>query len=151
VYAAAGGARSTTSVDLSAVYLDWARRNMERNGLREGPRHRLLRADCLRWLREAPPGGFDLIFLDPPTFSTSKRMGEGILDVQRDHLALIRGAMRLLEPDGVLVFSTNFRRFRLDRSALADLRVEDITRQTIPRDFARSPRIHACWRIARRA
>ncbi len=148
VYAAAGGAASTTSVDMSAVYLDWARRNLALNGFTDAARHHVVRADCLRWLAEAPPARFDLIFLDPPTFSTSKRMGERTLDVQRDHVGLIRAAVRLLGPAGRLIFSTNFRRFRLDRPALADLLLEDLTAATIPRDFARNPRIHACWRIA---
>jgi 23S rRNA (guanine2445-N2)-methyltransferase / 23S rRNA (guanine2069-N7)-methyltransferase len=151
VYAAAGGAASTTSVDMSAVYLDWARRNMTLNGLTDAGRHHFARADCLRWLAEAPPARFDLIFLDPPTFSTSKRMGERTLDAQRDHVALIRAAVRLLAPAGLLFFSTNFRRFRMDRPALADLVLEDLTAATIPRDFARNPKIHACWRIARRS
>jgi 23S rRNA (guanine2445-N2)-methyltransferase / 23S rRNA (guanine2069-N7)-methyltransferase len=147
VYAAAGGAAATTSVDLSAVYLDWARRNMARNGFAEGPRHRFVRADCLRWLPAPPAGAYDLIFLDPPTFSTSKRMGDDILDVQRDHVRLIRDATRLLAPDGILLFSTNFRRFTLERERLASLQLDDIAAATLPRDFARSPRIHACWRI----
>jgi 23S rRNA (guanine2445-N2)-methyltransferase / 23S rRNA (guanine2069-N7)-methyltransferase len=150
VHAAAGGAASTTSVDLSAVYLDWARRNLAANGFSAGSRHRLLRADCLRWLAEATVGAYDLVFLDPPTFSTSKRMGDRVLDVQRDHVTLIRGAVRLLARGGTLIFSTNFRRFRLDREALGDLAVTDLTAATIPPDFARSPRIHACWRIERR-
>lgn len=149
VYAAAGGAASTTSVDLSAVYLDWARRNLARNGLTDAARHRLVRGDVLRWLGDAVPGSFDLIFLDPPTFSTSKRMGEATFDVQRDHVRTIRQTMRLLAPGGVLLFSTNARRFRMDRAALADVPLDDVTAATIPRDFARSPRIHACWRITR--
>jgi len=146
VYAAAGGASSTLTVDLSRTYLDWARRNLALNGY-AGPRHSLVQADCLEWLRDpGTRGTFDLIFLDPPTFSTSKRM-RGTFDVQRDHVALIRDALRVLAPGGVLWFSNNLRRFRLDTEALADLRVEDITRATIPRDFARSPRIHKCWRF----
>jgi len=148
-YAAAGGAASTTSVDMSAVYLDWARRNLAANGFADARRHRLVRADCLRWLAEAPAAAFDLIFLDPPTFSTSKRMGERTLDVQRDHPELIRAVLRLLAPGGELIFSTNFRRFRMAQAALRGLQLEDITAATIPPDFARNPRIHACWRIRR--
>lgn len=150
VYAAGGGARSTTTVDLSNTYLDWARRNLALNGF-TGPSHRLIQADCLRWLAEAERERrrYGLIFLDPPTFSTSKRMAD-TLDVQRDHVGLIRDAVALLEPDGVLIFSNNLRRFRMDRDALADLAVEDISAQTIPKDFARNPRIHQCWRIRRR-
>lgn len=146
VCAARGGALSTTTVDMSNTYLDWARRNMALNGF-DGPAHAFVRTDCLEWLSN---GGdrrrYGLIFLDPPSFSASKRMA-GSLDVQRDHVALIRAAARLLEPGGVLVFSNNLRRFRLDREALADLDVEDITRATLPPDFARNPRIHHCWEI----
>ncbi|HXG28437.1 MAG TPA: bifunctional 23S rRNA (guanine(2069)-N(7))-methyltransferase RlmK/23S rRNA (guanine(2445)-N(2))-methyltransferase RlmL [Nevskiales bacterium] len=147
VHAALGGAAATTSVDLSRTYLDWAARNLELNGLQPGPRHRLIQADCRQWLlRER--GEYDLIFLDPPTFSNSKRM-EGVLDIQRDHVALIRAAVARLARGGVLVFSTNHRRFRLEREALADLAIEDVTRWSIPKDFARNPRIHQCWRIRR--
>lgn len=149
VYAAGGGALSTTSVDLSQTYLDWARRNLELNGF-GGAHHRLVRSDCLGWLEHQEqikrPRRFGLIFLDPPTFSTSKAMRQ-TLDVQRDHVTLIRRCMPLLERDGVLIFSNNYRRFEIDRQGLSDFRVEDITRDTIPKDFARNPRIHNCWRI----
>ncbi|GAB4346241.1 MAG: bifunctional 23S rRNA (guanine(2069)-N(7))-methyltransferase RlmK/23S rRNA (guanine(2445)-N(2))-methyltransferase RlmL [Gammaproteobacteria bacterium] len=149
VYAAAGGAVATTSVDLSRTYLEWARRNLALNGF-EGAEHRLVRADCLQWLAEARQRRrrYGLIFLDPPTFSASKRM-TAALDIQRDHVALIRQASELLEPGGVLLFSNNFRRFRMDRDALSDLHVEDLTPATIPRDFARNPRIHNCWKISK--
>ena len=147
VCAALGGAASTTTVDLSATYLDWARRNLELNGIRS-PHHTLIRADCRQWLNEAREC-YDLIFLDPPTFSNSKRLRESF-DVQRDHVGLLRETLRLLAPDGVLIFSTNHRAFRLDRDALADLRIEDWSRRTLPPDFARQPKIHHCWRIARR-
>ncbi len=154
VYAAAGKARATTSIDMSNTYLDWARRNLELNDL-AGREHQLIRADCVAWLREQASLGergprFGLVFLDPPTFSTSKRMSE-VLDVQRDHVELIRLAAALLTPEGVLIFSTNFERFRLDQPALAGLEVEDITAATIPRDFARHARIHQCFRIRPRA
>lgn len=227
-YAARGGARSTTSVDLSKTYLDWAQRNLRLNGL-DDRRHRLIQADCLDWLErasneqgadapraaaasgstaqrhaqlnhrvKAPPGDarryrpgerpfegrratptgtgprsesdrqvdrqvnrgqpqtpvrpFGLIFLDPPTFSTSKRMS-GTFDVERDHVRLILSALRLLAPDGELIFSTNKRRFRLDQASLSDatpgLLITDISAGTIPKDFARNPNIHRCWRISR--
>jgi 23S rRNA (guanine2445-N2)-methyltransferase / 23S rRNA (guanine2069-N7)-methyltransferase len=142
VYAAAGGAGSTTSVDLSRAYLEWARRNLELNGF-GGEEHSLVRADALRWLREER-GGYDLIFLDPPTFSVSASM-EGNFDVQRDHVWLLHEAARLLAPGGRLLFSNNFRKFRLDESALADFAIEDITARTIPPDFSRSPRVHQAW------
>ncbi|HEY7745645.1 MAG TPA: bifunctional 23S rRNA (guanine(2069)-N(7))-methyltransferase RlmK/23S rRNA (guanine(2445)-N(2))-methyltransferase RlmL [Desulfuromonadales bacterium] len=144
VYAAAGGARATTTVDLSQVYLDWAQRNLALNGFSGAP-HEFVRADCLEWLQRERRR-FDLIFLDPPTFSTSKRM-EATFDVQRDHIPLLRAAAGLLAPGGVLIFSNNNRRFRMDRESLPELQIEEITRQTIPRDFERNPRIHNCWRI----
>ncbi len=151
VYAAAGGARSSASVDLSNTYLDWARDNLVLNGF--GPdRHELYRADCLQWLEEQAPRGprFDLVFLDPPTFSNSKRM-EGVLDVQRDHVGMIRRSMLMLRERGRLVFSTNFTRFKLDAAALPDLQIEDLSRRTVPKDFERNARIHHCYAIERRS
>jgi 23S rRNA (guanine2445-N2)-methyltransferase / 23S rRNA (guanine2069-N7)-methyltransferase len=146
VFAAAGGARATTSVDLSRTYLDWAQRSLERNGFGDAKRHRLVQADVLAWLEERERERYDLIFLDPPTLSRSKRMARE-LDVQRDHVELIRGALLKLAPNGLLVFSTNFRKFRLDEAGLAGLAVADVTPATIPKDFARSPRIHRCFEI----
>jgi 23S rRNA (guanine2445-N2)-methyltransferase / 23S rRNA (guanine2069-N7)-methyltransferase len=145
VYAAAGGARSSVSVDLSNTYLEWAQENLRLNGL-DAPRHELVRADCLEWLERAADAGaqFDLVFLDPPTFSNSKRM-QGVLDVQRDHVGMVRRSMALLRPGGRLVFSTNYTRFRLDRDVLAQFAVEDLTAQTIPKDFERHARIHHCF------
>ena len=145
VYAAAGGARSSVSVDLSSTYLEWARDNLRLNGF-DQPLHDLQRADCLQWLETRALGGacFDLIFLDPPTFSNSKRM-TGVLDVQRDHVGMIRRALALLRAPGRLVFSTNYSRFKLDSAALADVAIEDISLQTIPKDFERNARIHRCW------
>ncbi|HEY2781962.1 MAG TPA: bifunctional 23S rRNA (guanine(2069)-N(7))-methyltransferase RlmK/23S rRNA (guanine(2445)-N(2))-methyltransferase RlmL [Steroidobacteraceae bacterium] len=145
VYAAAGGAHSTTSVDLSNTYLDWAHENLLLNGFR-GSNHELYRADCLAWLEEQEPRGprFDLIFLDPPTFSNSKRM-EGVLDVQRDHVGMIRRSLKLLRPAGRLVFSTNYTRFKLDAIALSDLSIEDVSAASIPKDFERHARIHKCF------
>jgi len=150
VYAAKGGARSTTSVDLSNTYLEWAERNFAANTMR-GERHRLLRADCREVLREqqASEQRYGLIFLDPPTFSNSASM-QGTLDVQRDHGELLRAATELLTPKGVLIFSNNFRRFRMQADVLPEHAIEDITAATLPFDFARSPRIHQCWRITRR-
>ncbi len=147
VYAAAGGACSTTTVDLSRTYLDWTRRNLELNGF-AGREHVLVQADALDWLGGAPAAGWDLVFLDPPTFSNSKRMS-GTLDVQRDHVRLLRDTVRLLAPGGLIVFSTNYTRFELDTTTLSELRVEDISRATIPKDFERSPRIHRCFLVRR--
>jgi 23S rRNA (guanine2445-N2)-methyltransferase / 23S rRNA (guanine2069-N7)-methyltransferase len=150
VFAAAGGARSTTSVDLSNTYLEWAHENLLLNGF-GGTEHELFRADCLEWLESQTVWGprFDLIFVDPPTFSNSKRM-EGVLDVQRDHVGMIRRSLKLLRPGGRLVFSTNYTRFKLDTEALADFAIEDITANTIPRDFERHAKIHSCFLVRSR-
>ena len=146
VYAASGGALATTSVDMSNTYLDWAKRNMQLNRF-DGAEHRFIRADCVEWLKRGDDGNrYGLIFLDPPSFSTSKRM-DATLDLQRDHVDLIRGAARLLEPDGVMIFSNNLRCFRMERERLENLEVEDISRATLPNDFQRNPRIHNVWRI----
>ncbi|NCC28236.1 MAG: methyltransferase domain-containing protein, partial [Gammaproteobacteria bacterium] len=148
VYAAKGGATRTTTVDMSRTYLEWARDNLALNRV-IGQDQELIQADCLRWLEEnAGQRSYDLIFLDPPSFSASKRMTE-TLDIQRDHVALIRATTRLLAPDGILIFSNNLRRFRLYSEDLADLHIEDIGPETIPRDFARNLRIHHCWRISK--
>jgi 23S rRNA (guanine2445-N2)-methyltransferase / 23S rRNA (guanine2069-N7)-methyltransferase len=149
VYAAAGGAARSISVDLSNSYLDWAARNFRLNALAED-RHQLVRADCREWLIEAAQRGlaFELIFLDPPTFSNSKRM-EGVLDTQRDHAALISACMRLLAPRGLLVFSTNAQRFRLDPAIEQNWAVTDVSAVTIPFDFKRNARIHRCYELRR--
>lgn len=149
VHAALGGAASTTTVDMSRTYLDWAERNLTLNGA-SGNRHELIQADVLHWLPQNRKLRYGLIFLDPPTFSRSKRMTDD-LDIQRDHVALIQDAAALLEPGGILIFSTNHQRFKLDRTAIAGLTIDDITRKTIPKDFERSPRIHQCFRITRAA
>jgi 23S rRNA (guanine2445-N2)-methyltransferase / 23S rRNA (guanine2069-N7)-methyltransferase len=145
VHAAAGGARSTTSVDLSATYLEWATRNLLLNGF-SGTQHRLVQADVLAWLAHER-GEYDLIFVDPPTFSNSSRSAD--FDVQRDHVRLLKLCLARLSPGGLLVFSNNARRFVLDRDALDGCVVRDITASTIPFDFARNPRIHSCYEISR--
>lgn len=144
IHAAVGGASATTSVDLSNTYLDWLRRNLELNEC-SGTEHRIVRADCTEWLDRCRDQ-YDLIFLDPPSFSNSKRM-DGNLDIQRDHAQLIRAAGRLLAPGGLLIFSTNLRRFRLDADLEADFSIEDRTAWSIPKDFERNRRIHQCWFI----
>ena len=151
VHAAAGGARASTSVDMSRTYLQWARRNLDLNGIARDP-HELIQADCRQWLEEAVAAHerYDLVFLDPPTFSNSKRM-EGVLDVSRDHGVLIDLCTQLLNRDGLLVFSTNAQRFKLD-AALSDRHeVTDISRATIAVDFERNPRIHRCFEIRPKA
>ena len=147
VQAAVGGAESTLSVDMSQTYLDWTRRNFDLNNI--DPRHHHLeRADCLKWLEDASEREqrYDLIVLDPPTFSNSKRMDD-VLDVQRDHGRMIRQCVRILAPGGTLYFSNNFRRFKMDGDVLDFLNTEDITRDTIDPDFERNSKIHNCWRI----
>jgi len=146
VHAAKGGARSTTSVDLSKTYLDWARRNLALNGFSD--KHRLEQGDVMTWLAE-DRGEYELIFIDPPTFSNSKRM-EGVFDVQRDHVELLDLAMARLARGGVLYFSNNFRKFQLDESLLARYQVEEISAQTLDPDFARNPKIHRAWRFTAR-
>ena len=150
VHAAIGGAASSVTVDMSNTYLDWARRNFVLNDIRGD--HKLVRANCAQWLVEQagakPKPQFDLIFLDPPTFSNSKKMDEAF-DIQKDHVQLIRNAAALLTPGGILYFSTNFRRFKMDKEALADWVIEDISAKMIPEDFARDAKIHYCWRISR--
>lgn len=148
VHAARGGACRTTSVDMSRTYLDWAARNLRLNGFRSD-RHDLVQADCLAWLNEQSRSGrdrYDLIFLDPPSFSNSKRMQQ-TFDVQRDHVDLLRKTAALLAPDGLLIFSNNLRRFRLDADALAEFQIRDITAETIPMDFSRNPRVHHCFEV----
>jgi 23S rRNA (guanine2445-N2)-methyltransferase / 23S rRNA (guanine2069-N7)-methyltransferase len=148
VYAAAGGARSTTTVDLSQGYLEWASRNLELNGFR-GREHVLARADAMKFLGESR-ANHGLIFVDPPTFSNSKRAAHDF-DVQRDHVALLEACGRRLRDDGVIVFSNNFQRFKLDVQALSrTFTWEDVGPASIPRDFARRPRIHGCWILRKR-
>jgi 23S rRNA (cytosine1962-C5)-methyltransferase len=144
VAAAAGGASASVTVDLSNTYLDWARRNLAANGL-DGPRHAFVREDVFAWLDAAMAAGdrFELILLDPPSFSNSKRMRE-TLDVQRDHPRLINQCLALLEPGGELYFSTNRRRFRLYEDELRPCVVSEITDRTVPEDCARH-RPHRCW------
>jgi 23S rRNA (guanine2445-N2)-methyltransferase / 23S rRNA (guanine2069-N7)-methyltransferase len=147
VYAASGGAASSVTVDLSRTYLDWAQRNLELNGL--GTRHHtFVQAEARTWLAQAAARGerYDVIFLDPPTFSNSKRM-EGVLDVRRDHPALIEECARVLSSGGLLVFSTNAQKFRLDPSLAARYAIRDISAETLPLDFERNARIHSCFEI----
>lgn len=147
VHAAVGGAATTTSVDLSATYLEWLADNLRENAI-GGTRHRIAQADAMAWL-EADGGEYDLVFCDPPTFSNSKRAGD--FDVQRDHVRLLQAGVSRLARDGVLYFSNNFRRFRLDEAQVSAFAiVEDITPATIGPDFARHARIHRCWRLRRR-
>ncbi|MHC3490832.1 bifunctional 23S rRNA (guanine(2069)-N(7))-methyltransferase RlmK/23S rRNA (guanine(2445)-N(2))-methyltransferase RlmL [Pectobacterium brasiliense] len=144
VHAGLGGARSTTTVDMSRTYLEWAEKNLRVNGL-TGRQHRLIQADCLSWLHNANEQ-FDVIFIDPPTFSNSKRMEESF-DVQRDHLALMKDLKRLLRRGGTIMFSNNKRGFQMDSAGLTalGLNAKEITAQTQSQDFARNRQIHNCW------
>ncbi|MCP5160653.1 MAG: bifunctional 23S rRNA (guanine(2069)-N(7))-methyltransferase RlmK/23S rRNA (guanine(2445)-N(2))-methyltransferase RlmL [Hahellaceae bacterium] len=174
-----GGAVASTSVDMSKTYLDWARDNLALNGFDE-KNHAFVQMDCMRWLDEAlgesevkaepaspyrskqkngssarPAVGkkipkYDLIFLDPPTFSNSKRM-EGVLDIQRDHAGMITKVMKLLDAKGVLIFSNNHRKFKLDPELHVDFQIEDISDKTIDQDFQRNQKIHRCWSIRHKA
>lgn len=147
VQAALAGATSSLSIDMSNTYLDWAQRNFDLNSLRAG-KHKLLRADCLKWL-EVEGEQYDVIFLDPPTFSNSKKM-DAVLDIQRDHGDLIRACMAKLASGGTLVFSNNFRKFKMDELTLRQFDCENITPKTLDVDFERNPRIHNVWLITRR-
>ena len=170
IHAARGGAASTATVDLSATYLGWAKMNLALNGY-GGPAHGVIQEDCLQWLerggregsdqkggaRGQKTGGYqqrsggerhasryDLIFVDPPTFSNTKKENR-VFDVQRDHVRLLELAMQLLAPGGLLIFSTNFRKFVLDESLGQRFSILDISRESIPFDFERNSRIHQCW------
>ncbi len=147
VYAAAGGAERTLSVDLSNTYCRWARRNLELNGPFPG-RHEVIAMDVFQYLEEAQKKRevFDIIVLDPPTFSNSKKM-EGVLDIQRDYSSMIQSCLKILHPGGKIIFSNNFRKFSFDKKSLpAGLLIDEITPRSIPEDF-RNTKIHRCWII----
>ena len=144
VHAAMGGAAGTMTVDLSATYLHWTKMNFALNGLSE-LRNRVEKADCLQWLEENT-GTFDLIFIDPPTFSNTKKDNR-VFDVQKDHRRLIELAMAHLAPGGLLIFSTNYRRFNLDERLLTFYDIKDISQESVPFDFSRNKKIHKCWEV----
>jgi len=144
VQAAMGGAASTVTVDLSATYLHWTKMNFALNGLAE-QRNTVEQADCLQWLQKSK-AQYDLIFIDPPTFSNTKKE-QRVFDIQRDHARLIELAMARLDPDGLLIFSTNFRRFQLDDRLPALFKIKNISKESVPFDFARNPKIHSCWEM----
>jgi 23S rRNA (guanine2445-N2)-methyltransferase / 23S rRNA (guanine2069-N7)-methyltransferase len=146
VHAGLGGARAITTVDMSNTYLNWAQDNFALNGL-QGKQYEFVQADCLQWIRDCDRQ-FELIFIDPPTFSNSKRM-EDSFDVQRDHVALLTSLVKLLSPEGELIFSNNKRKFKMDIEALAALKIKvvNIDDQTLPLDYKRNPQIHNTWLI----
>jgi 23S rRNA (guanine2445-N2)-methyltransferase / 23S rRNA (guanine2069-N7)-methyltransferase len=148
LHAAEGGAKKSVSVDLSPVYIQWAKANLALNGFNEA-NHRFIRADVMQWM-ESCKEQFDLIFIDPPTFSNSKKTRQDF-DIQRDHVKLLDIAMKRLEPGGQLIFSNNFKRFQLDQALTDRYEIEEITSQTIPPDFSlrKGKPVHRCWKITR--
>ncbi len=148
VYAALGGAISTTTVDLSATYLNWAKMNLALNGISE-INHKLVKKDSLQFLEE-DSSKYDLIFIDPPTFSNTKKE-KRVFDIQKDHQKLLENAMNRLDRNGLLIFSTNFRRFTLDEKLCELYVVTDISGKTIPFDFLRNKKIHMCWELKHKA
>jgi 23S rRNA (cytosine1962-C5)-methyltransferase len=146
VYAAAGNASKVVSVDLSKTYLNWAERNMQIN-FPDCRAHEIVHADVKQYLKTVTANSFDLVIMDPPTFSNSKRM-EDFLDIQKDHVELINECMRLLRGAGVLFFSTNYTKFQIEKERLNVSEIKDITKQTTPFDFAGKLK-RQCWRIVR--
>ena len=134
VYAAAGEALQVTTVDLSNTYINWAKKNMQENGFIIDDRHTFIVADVLQYLEAIAPGSFDIIVMDPPTFSNSKKM-EGILDIQRDHVGLIKNGLKALSPGGQLYFSNNYTKFELDEKNIPASQIKNITKPTTPFDF----------------
>ena len=147
VHAVAGGASRSLSLDMSKTYVNWAQDNLALNGA-DPRKHVVEQADCLAWLasKPTPDQRYDLIFMDPPTFSNSARMA-GVLDIQKDHGRLVRQAMARLNSEGLLIFSNNFRRFKLDEDLAAEFDVEEVSASTLDKDFQRNARIHRCWHI----
>ena len=146
VYAALGGAASTLSVDLSRPYCLWARRNLELNGI-TAKEHRVENSDVFAFLDRAPGGAWDMIIIDPPTFSTSKKM-DYVFDIKKDHSRLIRKALPLLKREGTILFSTNARKFQMDPALSGEAEIREITEETIPADFQQH-RPHQCWVVKR--
>jgi 23S rRNA (guanine2445-N2)-methyltransferase / 23S rRNA (guanine2069-N7)-methyltransferase len=148
IYAACGGAKTTTTVDASKTYLSWARRNFALNGLGY-EKHYFHQADCQEWIEQERKRKYDLIFLDPPTFSNSRRMSVPF-EIQKDHVRLIRSVATLLSPGGILIFSNNFRRFKMGFAELEEFEIINLSKATMPLDFSRTPRIHNCWQIIKK-
>ncbi len=148
-YAAIGGAKSTTTVDLSKKYCAWAERNLQHNGIRVGVQHRVIAPACWQYLAQEKRS-YDLIICDPPTFSNSKRMARASFSVNRDYAELLQACLKRLARNGSLIFSTNSRGFRLETAVLPqNLITTEISQQTIPQDF-RNNKIHRCWRIQKK-
>jgi 23S rRNA (cytosine1962-C5)-methyltransferase len=147
VYAAAGGASHITSVDLSKTYLGWAKENMQLNNLLNSRTDHFTHADVKQYLDTLAPSSYDLVVMDPPTFSNSKRMKD-FLDIQRDHVELLNKTLHCLSPSGVIYFSTNYRRFLLDKENIRASEIKDITKATTPFDFE-GKLFRWCYRIVR--
>lgn len=153
VYAAAGGAARVDSVDLSKTYLNWAEENMELNGMggkeqsADDPKHRFIHADVKQWLDELPPAHYDLVVMDPPTFSNSKRMKD-FLDIQRDHVELLNKTLHAMKTGGILYFSTNYRKFQIEADKILASSLKDITGATTPFDF-QGKLFRYCYRIVK--
>ena len=147
VHAALGGAKSTTSVDMSNTYLSWGQENFTENGIQG--KHEFIQQDCIKWLQHAHEM-YDLIFIDPPTFSNSKRMSD-VFDVQDDHVALLTSASERVNPNGEIIFSNNKRGFKLDIDAIKALGfyIKDISKASIPEDFKGNAKIHQCWLLTK--
>ncbi|MBN8860649.1 MAG: class I SAM-dependent methyltransferase [Sphingobacteriales bacterium] len=147
VYAAAGGAAAVTTVDLSKTYLTWAEENMKLNGF-SGNQFLFVNADVKQYLQELKPRTFDLVIMDPPTFSNSKKMKDDFLDIQRDHAEMINAVYHTLSPGGILYFSTNFSRFLLEKEKLRFDNIKDVTNVTTPFDFAGKLKRY-CWKMVK--
>jgi 23S rRNA (cytosine1962-C5)-methyltransferase len=135
VYAASADAAEVVTVDLSNTYLKWAERNMELNGFTDNKKYKFVMADVKQYLKTLPAGYFDIVVMDPPTFSNSKKMGDDFLDIQRDHVELINDCLAAMKPGGILYFSNNFRRFELYKDKIKAASIKDITKATTPFDF----------------
>lgn len=145
VYAASGNAKKVTTVDLSKTYINWAKRNLTYNKLYDDTKHEFIQEDVLQYLKTIPLASYDLIILDPPTFSNSKKM-EDIFDIQRDHVSIINQCLNILDENGILIFSTNYRGFELETDKLLSQKIKDITKQTTPFDFEGKLK-RKCFRI----
>jgi 23S rRNA (cytosine1962-C5)-methyltransferase len=146
VYAAAGEAAKVTTIDMSFTYMSWAKENFKINGFVDPKKYQFIQADVIEWLAQsAGREKYDIIVLDPPTFSNSKRMLD-VLDIQRDHATLINQCLRILNPGGSLYFSTNFRRFQMDSVHIATHNIKNTSAQTVPNDY-RDKKIHFSFKI----
>ena len=147
VYAAAGNAAAVTSVDLSKTYLGWATDNFRLNDLYDPAKHTFIHADVIAWLDDAKAGSYDIVVLDPPTFSNSKRMDD-FFDIQRDHVSLVGKCLRCMKPGGTLYFSTNYTKFQLEKESIPAAVINDITKATTPFDFEGKLR-RWCYKITK--